>query len=141
MPIIKSVKTLVDEALSIVRTYSLDEARALHGQADVQFIDLRDPRELEREGVMPGAFHATRGMLEFWADPESPYHKPVFNQPGKRFVLFCAGGWRSALAARTLVEMGMDNVGHLHGGFGAWKAAGAPVAEHVARTPRPAKAD
>ena len=125
----KTVQSMVDEALALITTHSVDEARALYGQPGVLFVDLRDPRELEREGVIPGAFHAPRGMLEFWVDPASPYHKPVFSKPGTRYVLFCAGGWRSALAARTMQEMGLSEVAHVHGGFGAWKAAGAPVAE------------
>ena len=125
----KTVKSMIDDALAVITTYSIDEARSLHGRDDVQFIDLRDVRELEREGIIPGAFHAPRGMLEFWVDPESPYHKPVFHQPGKRYVLFCAGGWRSALSAQTLQDMGLPEVGHIHGGFGAWKQAGAPVAQ------------
>ncbi len=124
----KTVKSMVDEALATITTYSVDDARGLHGQADVQFIDLRDVRELEREGVIPGAFHAPRGMLEFWVDPASPYHKPVFSAPGKRYVLFCAAGWRSALATQTMQQMGVDAVGHIDGGFAAWKHAGAPVA-------------
>jgi rhodanese-related sulfurtransferase len=122
----KSAKTLVDEAMAIVKTYTLDEARALHGRPDVQFVDVRDVRELEREGVIPGAIHAPRGMLEFWVDPESPYHKDVFAQD-KEYVLFCAAGWRSALATRTLVEMGLPRVAHIEGGFTAWKKASAPV--------------
>ena len=91
----RSVKSMVDDAMSVITTYSVEEAMELHGRDDVQFVDLRDVRELEREGVIPGAFHAPRGMLEFWVDPESPYHKPVFGQD-KRFVLFCAAGWRSS---------------------------------------------
>jgi len=125
----KTAKSMVDEAMEVITTYSVEEARALHGRDDVQFVDLRDVRELEREGVIPGAFHAPRGLLEFWVDPESPYHKPVFNQPGKRYVLFCAAGWRSALATKTLQEMGLDEVAHIDGGFTAWKDAGAPVAD------------
>jgi rhodanese-related sulfurtransferase len=129
----KTVKSMVDEATAAITTFSIEEARDLHGRDDVQFIDIRDVRELEREGVIPGAFHAPRGMLEFWVDPESPYFKPVF-APGKRFVLFCAAGWRSALATKTLQEMGLPGVGHVDGGFAAWKAAGAPV-EHKAHHP------
>ncbi|MCW5640188.1 MAG: rhodanese-like domain-containing protein [Rubrivivax sp.] len=132
----KTVKSMVDEATAAITTYSIEEARDLHGLDDVQFIDIRDVRELERDGVIPGAFHAPRGMLEFWACAESPYHKPVFAQD-KRFVLFCAAGWRSALATKTLQDMGLPKVAHIDGGFGAWKAAGAPV-EHKA--PKPAKA-
>jgi rhodanese-related sulfurtransferase len=81
---------------------------------------------MEREGKMPGAFACTRGMLEFWIDPESPYAKPIFAEP-KRFVFFCAGGWRSALAAKTAQDMGLEHVAHIDGGFGAWKKAGGPV--------------
>jgi rhodanese-related sulfurtransferase len=132
----KTVQSMVDEALALITTLGVDEARALHGQPGVLFVDLRDPRELEREGVIPGAFHAPRGMLEFWVDPASPYHKPVFSQPGTRYVLFCAGGWRSALAARTMQEMGLTDVAHVHGGFGAWKAAGAPIAEKAPHRPK-----
>ncbi len=124
--ITRGYKALVDEANAQVRTLSVDEARALLGRDDTVFVDIRDPRELQREGRMPGAFHAPRGMLEFWIDPDSPYHKPVFAED-KTFVFFCAGGWRSALAARTAQDMGLKPVAHVGGGFGAWKAAGAPV--------------
>jgi rhodanese-related sulfurtransferase len=130
----KTVKSMVDEAMQAITTYSIEEARALHGRDDVQFVDIRDVRELEREGVIPGAFHAPRGLLEFWVDPESPYHKPVFSQPRKHFVLFCAAGWRSALATQTLQEMGLPNVAHIDGGFTAWKDAGAPVADKPKKT-------
>ena len=122
------MKSMVDEATAAITTYSIEEARDLHGLDDVQFIDIRDVRELERDGVIPGAFHAPRGMLEFWACPDSPYHKPVFAQD-RQFVLFCAAGWRSALSTKTLQDMGLPRVAHIDGGFGAWKAAGAPVAE------------
>jgi rhodanese-related sulfurtransferase len=124
--ITKGYKAMLEAANSAVETLTIEQAAALHGQGDVVFVDLRDPRELEREGKMPGAFHCPRGMLEFWIDPESPYHKPVFAED-KRFVFFCAGGWRSALAAQTAKEMGLKPVAHLEGGFGAWKKAGAPV--------------
>ena len=123
--ITKGYKALLAEAEAAVETLSVEEARALHGRDDVVFVDLRDPRELEREGRMPEAFHCPRGMLEFWIDPESPYAKPVFSQD-KRFVFFCAGGWRSALAALAAQEMGLKPVAHIAGGFGAWKKAGAP---------------
>ena len=123
----KTAKQLVDEAMQQIVTLALPEAQALLIDADALFVDLRDVRELEREGVIPGAFHAPRGLLEFWVDPQSEYFKPVFGQ-GKRVVLFCAVGWRSALAAKTLQDMGMEHVCHVDGGFNAWKAAGAPVA-------------
>lgn len=124
--IIKGCKSLVADAEAEIVTLTVDETRALLGAPDVVHVDLRDPRELERDGRMPGAFHCPRGMLEFWIDPESPYHKPVFAQD-KRFIFFCAGGWRSALAAQTAQEMGLQPVAHMAGGFAAWKKAGAPV--------------
>jgi rhodanese-related sulfurtransferase len=119
-------RALVDAAEREVETLSVEEALKLHGRDDVVFVDLRDIRELNREGRMPGAFHCTRGMLEFWIDPESPYHKPVFAQD-KKFVFFCAGGWRSALAAQTAQQMGLQPVAHIKGGFGGWKKANGPV--------------
>ena len=119
-------KKLLEDANARIRTLSVDEARALLGRDDVTFVDLRDPRELERDGKIPGAFHCPRGMLEFWIDPESPYAKPQF-QEDKRFVFFCGGGWRSALAADVAQTMGLKPVAHVEGGFGAWKKAGAPV--------------
>jgi rhodanese-related sulfurtransferase len=122
----KGYKALVAEADAVVPALEVAEARDWLGKEDVVFVDLRDPRELEREGRMPGAFHCPRGMLEFWIDPESPYHKPVFAQD-KRFVFFCAGGLRSALAGKTAIDMGLKPVAHLRGGFSAWKKAGAPV--------------
>ena len=124
--ITKGYKTLVDEANASIETLDVEAVQAMLGRDDVIIVDLRDPRELEREGRMPGAFHCPRGMLEFWIDPESPYAKPQFQQD-KQFVFFCAGGWRSALAAKTAQDMGLKPVAHLRGGFGAWKKAGAPV--------------
>jgi len=124
--ITKGYKALVAEANATVRTLSVTEAQALLGNGDVVMVDLRDPRELEREGKMPGAFHCPRGMLEFWIDPESPYHKPIFAED-KQFVFFCGGGWRSALATKAAQEMGLKPVAHIDGGFSAWKKAGAPV--------------
>ena len=105
--ITRGYKTLLDEANAKIETLPAAEAIALHGREDVVFVDLRDPRELEREGRIPGALHCPRGMLEFWIDPESPYHKPVFAQD-KTFVFFCAGGWRSALSAATAQDMGLQ---------------------------------
>lgn len=134
----KTVKSMVDEATEAITTYSVEDAIALHGREDVMFIDIRDVRELERDGVIPGAFHAPRGMLEFWACPESPYHKPVFNQD-RHLVLFCAAGWRSALATKTLQDMGLPKLAHMAGGYSAWKAAGAPTAPQPEKAPKPAK--
>jgi rhodanese-related sulfurtransferase len=124
--ITKGYKALVEAATKEVETLTVTEAQALLGDPEVVIVDLRDPRELEREGKMPGAFHCPRGMLEFWIDPESPYHKPVFAED-KRFVFFCGGGWRSALAAKTAQDMGLKPVAHIDGGFTAWKKGGAPV--------------
>jgi rhodanese-related sulfurtransferase len=124
--ITKGFKALLAEANDAVTTLGIEEAKALHSREDVVFVDLRDPRELEREGTMPGAFHCPRGMLEFWIDPESPYAKPVFQQD-KTFVFFCAGGWRSALAAKQAQDMGLKPVAHIDGGFGAWKKSGGVV--------------
>jgi rhodanese-related sulfurtransferase len=128
----KTAKAMVEEAMTEVTTYTIEQAQALHGHPGVQFVDIRDVRELEHEGVIPGAIHAPRGMLEFWVDPESPYHRDVFAQD-KEYVLFCAAGWRSALATKTLMDMGMERVSHIGGGFNAWKEAGMPV------TPKPAR--
>ena len=122
----KSVMDMVAEASAEIETLTVEQARTLLGQAGVTFIDLRDPRELWREGGIPGAVNVTRGMLEFWIDPASPYHKPLFAS-GDKFVFFCGGGWRSALAAKVAQDMGLTPVCHVQGGFGAWKKAGAPV--------------
>jgi rhodanese-related sulfurtransferase len=121
--ITKGYKQLLAEAEALIRTVTPEEVKALRLRDDVVMVDIRDPREMEIEGRMPGAFRCTRGMLEFWIDPESPYAKPIF-QEEKTFVFFCAGGWRSALAARTAHEMGLKPVAHMAGGFGAWKKAG-----------------
>ena len=131
----KTAKDLVAEATKQIVTLDLADARALHGRDDTLFVDLRDVRELQRDGVIPGAFHTPRGVLEFWVDPHSEYFKPVFGQ-GKRLVLFCAAGWRSALATKTLQDMGFSDVAHIEGGFGAWKAAGAPVDALPGKPPR-----
>lgn len=133
MPIKKGYRQLVDEAMAQVKTYSVDEAKAKLGDPDVQFVDVRDARELEREGVIPGAFSAPRGMIEFWIDPDSPYFKPVFGE-GKEYIFFCAAGWRSALTTKTVQDMGLENVAHIEGGFTAWKAAGAPIAEKAKKS-------
>ncbi len=120
------VGDMVAAAEREVETLPVAEAIKLHGRADVTFVDLRDIRELDREGRVPGAFHCPRGMLEFWLDPASKYHKPVF-AADNTFVFFCAAGSRSALAALTAQRMGLRPVAHVGGGFGAWRAAGGPV--------------
>jgi rhodanese-related sulfurtransferase len=123
----KGYKQLLDEANAQVVAVNAAEATALHGDPAIVFVDLRDPREREREGTIPDAFSCPRGMLEFWIDPESPYAKPVFAED-RRFVFFCASGWRSALAAKTAQDMGLEKVSHVAGGFTAWRDAGGPVA-------------
>jgi len=130
----KGFRQLVDEAKSRIKTLSLADARARHGADDVVFVDLRDVRELEREGLIPGAFHCPRGMLEFWIDPDSPYYKDIFGS-GKEFVFYCNGAWRSALAADTAQQMGLPRVSEMDGGFTAWKSAGFPVAEREKKKP------
>ena len=126
--ITKHVKYMVAEANAVITTMPIEEAKALLGSEDYVFVDLRDPRELKREGKIPGAFSCPRGMLEFWIDPESPYHKDVFAQD-KTFVFYCASAWRSALSARLAQEMGLQPVAHIEGGFSGWKKAGGEVEE------------
>ncbi len=124
----KSVRDLLAEANAEVETVSAEDALKMKDDPGVIFVDIRDIRELDRDGRIPGALHAPRGMLEFWVDPESPYHREVFAS-GKRFLFFCAGGGRSALAAQITQQMGLEPVCHMAGGFGGWKAAGGAV-EH-----------
>ena len=119
-------KELCEAAEREIETLPIEEALKLAGRDDTVLVDLRDVRELQREGRMPGAFHCPRGMLEFWLDPGSKYHKPVFAVE-RKFVFFCAGGARSALAAQTAQRMGLRPVAHIGGGFGAWREAGGPV--------------
>ncbi len=122
----RSALELVAAAESEITTLSLEEVRAAIDDPDTVIVDIRDVRELWREGKIPGAMHSPRGMNEFWIDPTSPYHKPVYAS-GKRFVIYCAGAWRSALEAKMFQDMGLTNVAHMAGGFTAWKAAGLPV--------------
>ena len=126
MPITKGSRALVDEAMAEVTTYSVDQVRARLGQPGVQLVDIRDVRELAG-GTVVGAFHAPRGLLEFWVDPASPYHKPLFADESREFILFCGLGWRSALAAKALQDMGMTNVAHINGGYEEWVKQGAPT--------------
>ena len=124
--ITKGYKKLLEEAEAVIETLTVEDAKSLHGGENVTFVDIRDVREVKREGKVSGALHAPRGMLEFWIDPESPYHRDVF-ATGNKFVLYCASGWRSALAAKALQEMGFGPVAHVGGGFTAWKEADGPV--------------
>jgi rhodanese-related sulfurtransferase len=130
MKLRKGFKQMVDEAKARITTLPLEEAHERLGKDGVVFVDLRDVRELERDGVIPGAFHCPRGMLEFWIDPDSPYHKPVFAED-KEFIFFCNGAWRSALATDTARQMGLEKVYEMDGGFTQWKSAGYPVAQRA----------
>lgn len=123
----KGYRQLVAEAEKEIETLDIEAALALHSSEDVVFVDLRDVRELWREGTIPGAFHCPRGLLEFWIDPDSIYYRDIFAS-GKKFLFFCNLGWRSALAAQICQQMGLTPVAHIGGGFDAWKAAGGPVA-------------
>ncbi len=128
-------KDLIDAALAEIETLSVEDSASLLDDDDVVFVDLRDPRELEREGKVPDAFHAPRGMIEFWIDPTSPYYKEVFGS-GKKMVFYCQSGWRSALTTKTVQDMGLDNVAHIGEGFRGWKDAGAPTETVEPRKPR-----
>ena len=127
-----TINDLVAAAREHIDNLSVEDAEAEIAEDTTLLVDIRDPREHERDGTIPGAKHVTRGMLEFWADPESPYYKPYF-EFDTRIVVYCAGGLRSALAADTLKTLGFTDVGHIEGGFGAWKAAGLPVEDVAAR--------
>ena len=118
---IKSSQTLVFEALKDVKTITPDEALKLSNENKCNLIDIRDIRELEKEGRVENSHHIPRGMLEFWLDPESAYFKGGKFDPNKEIVLFCAGGLRSALAAKSLKDMGFEKISHIDGGFGALK--------------------
>ena len=127
--ITRGIKAMIDEANTEIETVSAADAIAAYrkgADSDVVIVDIRDPREIERDGKIPGAFSCTRGMLEFWIDPQSPYAKPIF-QGDKKFIFHCAGGLRSALAAKTAQDMGLKPVAHMAGGFAAWRDAGGPV--------------
>ena len=126
MPVTHPVAKIIAAARLLIDKVSVHEAAELQRLEAAILIDLRDVRELQNMGIVQGAFHAPRGMLEFWADPDSPYHKPVF-RTDKKLILFCASGLRSALAARTLQDMGMENVLDMEGGFTEWKMQDLPV--------------
>lgn len=123
------IKELCDDANKVIQTMTAEEAIAKHGADDVIIVDIRDVRELAREGRVPGSYHCPRGMLEFWIDPNSPYHKDIFAQD-KTFIMQCAGGLRSALATEIAQRMGLKPVFNMEGGFGAWKKAGGPIEEY-----------
>ena len=124
---IKSSQSLVEEALKSIETLSSSEAKSLYEKKEISLIDVRDIRELWREGTIENSKHIPRGMLEFWLDPESSYYKENKIKDMKKMVLFCALGWRSALATKSLLEMGFKNVAHVEGGFDALKKSGLKV--------------
>lgn len=128
---IRPVKDMVRDAKTRIAAFSAEDARAKADAGDALLVDIRDVRELEREGRIPGAFHAPRGMLEFWIDPASPYHKPEL-ATDKQLVLFCASGWRSALSVDALQDMGVGNIAEMDGGFTAWRDAGLPLEKNGA---------
>lgn len=132
--ITKGIKELCAEAEQEIETLSVDDVKAVRGDDNVQLVDIRDVRELWRDGTIPGAIHAPRGMLEFWVDPNSPYHREDF-ATGKKFIFYCAGGMRSALAAQSVHRMGLAPVAHMAGGFGAWVKAGGETEEKEAKLP------
>ena len=119
----KGYKALLKEANTVATAIPAQTAIGLQNDPNILFVDIRDPREITRDGMIPDAFSAPRGMLEFWVDPESPYYKDVFDGR-KRILLYCASAWRSALAVKTLMDMGVENVAHIEGGLTAWKKAG-----------------
>ena len=124
---IKSSQTLVEEALKSIETLSSSEAKSLYEKKEISLIDVRDIRELRKEGTIENSKHIPRGMLEFWLDPESSYYKANKIKDMKKMVLFCALGWRSALATKSLVDMGFENVAHVEGGFDSLKKSGLKV--------------
>jgi rhodanese-related sulfurtransferase len=133
--ITKGVAALYAEAQAEIETWSVEEAKEHLGDREVVFVDVRDVRELWREGTIPGAVHAPRGMIEFWVDPESPYARETF-QSGKRFLFFCNKDWRSALVTKAVQDMGLTPVCHLEGGFTAWREAGGEIEEREPKTPK-----
>lgn len=132
----RTLKDMLNDAAAEVESWTLEQALAAHQDPNVVFVDVRDVREIWRDGTIAGSMHAPRGMLEFWIDPDSPYVKPEFQQAGKRYLFFCATGegWRSGLSAQVAQELGLAPVCRLTGGFKAWKEAGGPV-----ETPKPKK--
>ena len=131
-------QTLLDEANAQVQLVTSNVLAEELGDEDLILIDLRDIRELEREGHLPGAVHTPRGMLEFWIDPNSPYARPIF-QEDKRFVFYCRSGWRSALATAIAMRLGLQRTSHLEGGFSAWKDSGFEIVPFVSKSARKEK--
>ena len=131
MPLKRTSAQMVAEARARIEEISSADGIAMASDPNVQIVDIRDPRERERVGFIPGSFHCPRGMLEFWVDPDSPYFKEVFGED-KKFVFHCASGWRSAISVATLQDMGFD-AAHLKDGFSGWEKAGGPVEKKAAK--------
>lgn len=126
MAVTKGYKQLIEEAEAVVKTYTVEDAKGFADRDDIVMVDIRDIRELHKMGKVAGATHAPRGMLEFWVDPESPYYRESLADESKEYVLYCGSGWRSALAAKAMYDMGLTNYAHMGGGFSGWsKAEGA----------------
>ncbi len=132
----KGIKALCAEAEQEIETMTVADVMAAREDPDIQLVDIRDIRELWRDGTIPGATHAPRGMLEFWVDPDSPYYREEFGS-GKKFIFYCAGGLRSALAAQTVHRMGLAPVAHMAGGYAAWLEAKGPIEPKEAKLPKP----
>jgi rhodanese-related sulfurtransferase len=133
--ITKGIEELCAEAEQEIETMSVEQVMAVQEEEDIQLVDIRDIRELWREGTIPGATHAPRGMLEFWVDPKSPYYREEFGS-GKKFIFYCAGGMRSALAAQAVHRMGLAPVAHMAGGYTAWTEAKGPTVLKEAKLPK-----
>ena len=132
--ITKGIKELCAEAEEAIETMTVEEVMAVRGNKDVVLVDIRDIRELWRDGTIPGAQHMPRGMLEFWVDPDSPYHREIFTS-SKKFIFYCAGGLRPALAVKAVHDMGLAPVAHMRGGYGAWVKAEGETEEKEVKVP------
>lgn len=126
MTLKKTAKQMVQQARERIEEIDTADLIGMVDDPNVIIVDIRDVRERQRTGFIPGSFHAPRGMIEFWVDPDSPYHKEVFAQPDKKYVFHCASGWRSALTVATLQDMGFE-AAHLKEGFGSWEKSGGPI--------------
>ena len=133
--ITNGIKELCEQAEREIETMDVNQVMEVMNDKNVQLVDIRDIRELWRDGAIPGSTHAPRGMLEFWVDPNSPYHREEFAS-GKKFIFFCAGGMRSALAAQAVHNMGLAPVAHMAGGYGAWVKAEGPTEPKEAKLPK-----
>ena len=121
------IMQLAEQALSEIESISAEDAVARRDSGELVFVDVRDIREIEKSDTITGSHHAPRGMIEFWSDPESPYHREIYADASKTYVLFCNGNPRSALSAKALKDMGITNVAQLSGGMPAWRECGGPT--------------